>query len=218
MAEITVGDGDRLVIVTGQRGAVRFDVEVRIVPETPAPTPEAIFKDVIAQMPTNTKATNPADSPGRWAIRRADEVRGITIHHTLSHDPVAVAQYIVREKSLPTTEYTFWVERDGTALLCVPVEQALWHDHTGYPNYNISVGMAGTLHVTAPPTAQIQGAARLCAWLMQEYHIPLAQVQGHKDRYKGTVCPGWDSAGWRATFYSELAAAVRALEGSAGKG
>ncbi|MBN2258745.1 MAG: N-acetylmuramoyl-L-alanine amidase [Anaerolineaceae bacterium] len=180
---------------------------------TPAPAPDGPpWVDVIAEMPTNSRATQPQASPGQWATRRADQIKGITIHHTLSHDRLALARYIIREKDLPTTEYTWWVDRDGLVLLCVPVELALWHDHTGYPNYNLSIGLAGSLHVAPPPARQIEGAAGLVAYLMRTYSIPLEEVQGHNDRYP-TLCPGWDAAGWRATFFSELHRARSEYEG-----
>ena len=116
------------------------------------------------------------------------------------------------KRGLPTTQYHIFVQQDGSALLCVPLEQGFWHDHAGYPNANISVGVAGYWHKTRPPVALIEGLARVCAHLMKTYNIPLARVGGHRDRALpngvSTECPGWYPAplgsGWREDFYAAL--------------
>lgn len=80
----------------------------------------------------------------------------------------------------------------------------MWHDHCGHQNRHVSVGLAGRLHESKPPAAELRAAARIVAWLMDRYGIPLAEVQGHNDRYASTICPGWDQADWRDDFYTAL--------------
>lgn len=198
---------------------VEFAFEV-IQPESPAPPASTLpWVDVTATFPTNPTAQNPYQSPGRWATRTP---AGITVHHTGANDAYALARgclakvYMVNEVrrvGLPTTQYHIFVQQDGSALLCVPLEQGFWHDHAGYPNANISVGVAGYWHKTRPPAVLIEGLARVVAHLMHEYSIPLARVVGHRDRALpnkvDTECPGWYPAplgsGWKGDFDAALA-------------
>jgi len=222
MTEHIVGDGDRVILRTSQTGQVQVEFRVEIVsapPVPPAPPPLPWTPvDVIASMPTNPQAPNPPATPGRWATRTAAQIKGITVHHTGTHDYLAAARYCTGSKGLPTTQYTYWVQADGTVLHCVPDNLALWHDHAGYPNYYISVGLAGWVHQTPPPPAQIAGLAQLCAYLLGKYGIPRARIVGHRDRALpygvSTQCPGWYPApvgsGWKPDFDAALTALLEA--------
>ena len=81
--------------------------------------------------------------------------------------------------------------------------------HAGYPNYHLAIGLAGYWHQRQPPPLQQLGLARLVAWLMAQYDIPLAEVQGHDERARRynyqTACPGWNKAEWREGFFALLA-------------
>lgn len=191
------------------------------VPPLP-PLPTVPWVDLTATFPTNPTAQNPYQSPGRWATRVP--TAGITVHHTGSNDAYALARVCLAKgytvngvwrAGLPTTQYSIFIQTDGVALLCVPLNQAGWHDHAGYPNSNISIGLAGYWHRTRPPAALITGLARVVAYLLNEYNIPLARVVGHRDRALpngvSTECPGWYAAplgaGWKPDFDAALAAA-----------
>lgn len=193
-------------------------------PPPVAPPASAPWEDVIAAFPTNPNAQNPASSPGRWATGNPG---GITIHHTGTHNPMALANYClskayvvggVRREGLPTTQYHIFIHADGRALLCVPLNLRLWHDHGGYPNSNISIGMAGFWHQTTPPTVMLNSLARVVAYLMGEYGIPLGHVTGHRERALASrppwnvQCPGWSpppiGSGWKPLFDQALALAL----------
>jgi hypothetical protein len=178
----------------------------QLLPE-PEPVPTAApWVDITAQMPTNPNASNPAAHPGYWGNRTPEQTTGITIHHTLSNDPIATAQWIVSHKSLPTTEYAVWVRENGEALLCVPTYVDFWHDNTGYPNHHVSVGLAGN-RTHGISQAQLDGLVRVTAYLMEKYGLTLSQVRGHCD-YVSTACPGWNAGGWKAQFYAALGEAT----------
>lgn len=177
------------------------------------------WRDIRDEMPVNEAPDGSAwlARRGGWWQRTAEDIDGITIHHTLSHDPHAVARYIVRAKAqggkgYPTTQYHIWITREGEALLCVDLTEGLWHDHCGDRNAHISIGMAGSLDRHQPSQAQLAKAAAVTAYLMDLYGIALENVAGHTDWARkcsnfGTGCPGWDRAGWRSEFYAALAAA-----------
>jgi hypothetical protein len=143
------------------------------------------------------------------------EVTGVTIHHTMSHSPEATARYCVNTKGHATIQYHFWVSAgDGCPVWqLVELDRAIWHDHTGAHldgRATLSVGLAGSLHIAKPPDEQLQAAARLVVWLMDEYDLPREQVQGHCDRAGAgvTVCPGWYEAGWRPDWEAALTLAL----------
>lgn len=168
--------------------------------------------DVIDQMPT----TNTPDDPyfiqnglTNWWQRELSEITGITVHHTLSHNKLALANYFVRSvrqggKGRPSTEYTFWVDIDGNSFLCGPLESGCWHDHTGHKNTNISIGIAGRWDYETPPEKQLRGLATLVSFLMDWLDIPIEEIKGHCERFTRTVCPGWNRAGWRSRFFQML--------------
>lgn len=186
----------------------------------PAPEPGldgAPWEDIRSQMPTNS---NPDADPilakrGGWWQRELEQITGITIHHTCSHAYLATATWIVRPaakggKGYSTTQYHVWVTREGRALYCVDLTEGMWHDHAGDLNRNISIGMAGSLHVNRPPQVQLDKAVEVVAYLMRKFGIPIANVAGHLDRakLKNVIieCPGWDVMQWRAAFYDALRA------------
>lgn len=174
---------------------VEVALELRGDPEEMMPP----YDDIVDQMPVNSHPT----APEAWWAREPGQIKGITIHHTLSHSPEATARYVIEKKGRPTLPYHFWVTAEGDCWLCVPLRYGMWHDHTGHRNVNISVGMAGQLHKVAPTPVQMEATVRLVRYLMAEYEIPLENVQGHNDRH-ATICPGWDAMHWRERFYERL--------------
>jgi hypothetical protein len=59
-----------------------------------------------------------------------------------------------------------------------------------------------------PTSAQLRSGAHLIAWLMQEMHIPLARVWGHREFPENTtVCPGseWTAGNrWRDLLFERI--------------
>jgi hypothetical protein len=198
------------VVVNGERW---------VCARAPATEPEVSgppWRDIRDEMPVNSRpdATALLAQRGGWWQRELSDITGITIHHTLSHNPSQVAAYIVKPKAqggkgYPTTQYHIWITREGEALYCVDLTEGLWHDHCGDKNTNISIGLAGSLHTAKPPLVQLVKAAEVVAFLMRVLKIDIANVAGHNDWARkcanvSTTCPGWDQAGWRSQFYGLL--------------
>lgn len=180
----------------------------------PVPEPGPPWTDMRADFPVNSAPDDPYFVANRltdWWHRAGGQLDIITIHHTLSHNPLGIANYITRPvhnggKGRPTTEYTFWVSIEGAVLYCVDIARGVWHDHTGHRNTHISVGLAGRWDYEQPPLVQLRACAALCLHLMAEYPS-IQAVRGHSDFY-ATACPGWNNAGWRNAFYALLSPAV----------
>lgn len=179
-------------------------------------------RDIVDQLARNPGPyTEPSlEQSGGWWQRRLDQIVGVTIHHTLSDSPHALAEYYVKKGGgRPSIPYTIWVTQTGEVLKCLDLKEACWHDHTGHRNVSLSVGLAGSLHKYAPPDVQLRAAARVCAWAIRSGSLPSVNnhhvVRGHLDVYKNTVCPGWlgsrggtRSGYWRPRFYDFLRGAL----------
>src|SRR5690606_35511021 len=71
------------------------------------------------------------------------------------------------------------------------LETASFHVHR-HNIYSVGVVFAGSfMNGKIPTSAQLRAVGHLVAWLMQELHIPLARVWGHREFPDNTtVCPG----------------------------
>lgn len=171
--------------------------------------PKTPFKDII-----NELARKNSGCPGvlkyGWWQRTLGQIKGLTFHHTLSDSPhVTASRYVKKGGGRPSIPYSIWITQTGEALLCNPLTDGCWHDHTGHKNVNLSVGLAGRLHEYRPAQVQLEAAARIVKWAIAhpEMNITLDTVKGHMDvgTYKDrTECPGWNSEAsgyWRADLY-----------------
>lgn len=148
---------------------------------------------------------------GGWWQRSAADITHLTFHHTLSDSPHATAaHYINKDGGRPTLPYTIWVTQTGDVLLCVPLTEGLWHDHTGHENVHLSVGLAGQLHLYRPAEVQLDAAAKVAVWTIQSDLFPkidgIGTIKGHMD-WIGTACPGWDSeqsGHWKPDLYEKI--------------
>jgi hypothetical protein len=169
-----------------------------------------------------------------WPVRATDAltglalgITGLTIHHTLSDNPLGLFQWITRPKSqggkgYPRGQYHYWVSREEGAPIYHLLDETVqcWHDHTGTYQSTLSIGMAGHLGHDRPPEEQLWNAAKLCKVLIEKYTLEIDDAQGHCDRYSGTVCPGWyadspdtiNSGVWRRDFDIALRCAVEGEE------
>lgn len=175
--------------------------------------PKEPYKDIISEL-----ARKDSGCPGKlqngWWQRTLGQIVGLTFHHTLSDSPhVTASGYIRKDGGRPSIPYSIWITQTGEALLCNPLTDGCWHDHTGHKNVNLSVGLAGRLHEYRPAQVQLEAAALIVKWAVEhpEMNITLESVKGHMDvgTYAGrTECPGWNSAAsdfWKDNFMALLA-------------
>jgi len=176
------------------------------VPAPPLEEPALWDEDLRAALPRNDSCPAPLQSG--WWQRTLSQITGITLHHTIGVSPLATTQaYLQKDGGRPSIPYHFWVHRDGQVSYCLDLTEGCWHDHTGYKNKHVSVGLAGVLDEDPPTQAQLQAVIRLTRRLMAGLGISVAGVKGHRD-FMATRCPGWGAPPnylpWRAEFYAGI--------------
>lgn len=184
----------------------------QIAPQPP-PVPDAPWLDMRDDMPVNPHPDNAYFvhyNLSEWWQRASGEIAGITIHHTLAHDMMALADYFTRPVATgglgtPTSHYAIWITQDGEARYCVDLANGCWHDHTGHENKHISIGLAGRWDYEPPPQVMIDKTVEVCHYLLGYYDLLISSVRGHCDHFS-TRCPGWNPASWRQMFYDALVA------------
>jgi hypothetical protein len=150
-------------------------------PRLPAPTMAGIDR---AWIP------NVAARPWKW----------IVIHHSASPSGNAAKfDKEHREKGWDELGYHF-VIGNGTDSGNGQVEvgprwpKQKWGAHAKTPDnryndFGIGICLVGNFDIERPTPQQLQSLAKLTAYLMKTYHIPVSNVIGHRDT-KPTDCPG----------------------------
>lgn len=170
----------------------------------------------------------PKHPTNRYPTRPLSAITHIAIHHSAAPanvPPERIAQYHVNnpEHQWPGIGYHFYIGPDGTIYHTQDLSLASYHVYQNN-DYTVGVCVAGDFTEVIPTPAQIQATARLVAWLMQEFNIPLGNVWGHKEFPKNmTACPGkqWlEGQKWKQILFEQIqvergerpATAVKPLE------
>jgi len=150
----------------------------------------------------------------QYETRELSQITHIAVHHSAAPadiPPERIAAYHVFNKShqWPGIGYHFYIGPEGTIYHTQDLKRISWHVHKNN-SYTVGVCLAGNFNRTVPPAPQLQAAARLIAWLMQELRIPLDYVMGHKEfPLNATACPGhqWDTdRRWKQMLFDAIEA------------
>ena len=171
----------------------------------PVPVTKPEIHDVVDQLPKHATL--------RYATRQLNQITHLCIHHSATAGTIPlenVAKYHVEERGWAGIGYHFYVKPDGTIYQTNRLETVSFHVSQNN-GYSVGVCVSGDFTYAPPPDKQVDAAARLVAWLMQELFVPDQNVLGHKEfPNNDTSCPGetWlKKQGWKNT----LADRVRAM-------
>jgi len=142
----------------------------------------------------------PRREDAEYDVRSLSDITHIAVHHSAAPadiPPERIAAYHVYSKSheWPGIGYHFYIGPEGTIYHTQRLDRISWHVYKNN-SYTVGVYLAGNFNQSAPPALQLDAAAWLIAWLMQELRIPLENVLGHKEfPFNATACPGyqWDA-------------------------
>ncbi|MEZ4674624.1 MAG: peptidoglycan recognition family protein [Caldilineaceae bacterium] len=104
--------------------------------------------------------------------------------------------------------YHYFVHADGAIEQTNQLETASYHVYR-HNLYTVGIAFAGSfMNGRIPTSAQLRTGAHLIAWLMQELHIPMARIWGHREFPENeTVCPGSEWTGgnrWRDLLFERV--------------
>jgi N-acetyl-anhydromuramyl-L-alanine amidase AmpD len=153
----------------------------------------------------------------RYERRSQHQITHIAVHHTATPptiSPMRIAELHIApdpgrgKEAWPGIGYHFFVHADGVIEQTNLLETASYHVYR-HNGYSVGVVFAGSfMNGKIPTSAQLRAGAHLIAWLMQELHIPLARVWGHREFPENTtVCPGgeWTSGNrWRDLLFERI--------------
>lgn len=179
---------------------------------SPGGVPKPTIHDVVNQLQKHPTKT--------YATRRLNAITHVCIHHSAVAGTVPVehiAQYHVETQDWPGIGYHYYVKPDGKIYQTQRLETVSFHvNHNN--DYSLGICVSGTFTYVPPPQVQIDAAAHLTAWLMQELAIPEQNILGHKEFPRNdTSCPGetWlKNVKWK----NMLLDSVRAVQSAAQPG
>jgi N-acetyl-anhydromuramyl-L-alanine amidase AmpD/predicted nucleic acid-binding Zn-ribbon protein len=174
------------------------------------------IEDIVGDLPRHETLT--------YETRSLDQITHISIHHSAASaniDPWRVAKYQIKEDpsrnkdAWPGIGYHYYIGPDGTIYQTNRHETASYHSG-GNNSYTVGICFAGSFMDVIPTPKQIVTGGHLVAWLMQELHVPVANVWGHKEypNNHGTSCPGsqWlQGQKWKQMLLTQVNAVQQGL-------
>lgn len=153
----------------------------------------------------------------RYERRSLSQISHIAVHHTAAPPSLGalriaemhVAPDAGRNKDAwPGMGYHYFIHADGAIEQTNQLETVSYHVYR-HNTYTVGVVFAGSfMNGRIPTSAQLRAGAHLIAWLMQELHLPMARVWGHREFPENTtVCPGseWTMGNrWRDLLFERI--------------
>jgi hypothetical protein len=182
---------------------------------TPVVTPPPVTTPAIAPPPMEDVTTRLRRHPvKRFDRRTLDQIKYLVIQHSVlpsDFPPERIANYLVEKKQWPGIGYHFYITSDGTIYQTNRLETVCYFAGSNVRNnpLGVCVCFAGNFTDEVPTEAQLSSGGKLLAFLMQELHLPMEGIRGHKE-FVVTQSPGnqWDSGRkWRAMLLAEVRAA-----------
>ncbi|MGB3219559.1 MAG: N-acetylmuramoyl-L-alanine amidase [Anaerolineae bacterium] len=172
-------------------------------PHGPGLLPAPIIRDVIAQLPRKEG----------FKSRDLAQVKLVVINHT-AVDPSVTAERIAQAHMgrWPGITYHYYIQADGAILQTGRLTESV-DDLQAWLFTGVQVCFAGNFKVVTPTDAQLDAGARLCAWLLQQFKLPIEALKGVSE-FVATASPG---AQWLqgAVYKNTLVAKVKAVQASA---
>lgn len=132
------------------------------------------------QKPATTWVRSP-----KFSSRNGQRIDTIVLHYTYSRTTQSAITTLTTGDRVASAHYV--IGRDGKCFQLVKDSDKAWHA----PNVNSrSIGIE---HVAMPGDAlspeQEKTTVALCKYLMEEYHVPLRGITGHRYTGQNTSCP-----------------------------
>jgi hypothetical protein len=174
-----------------------------IIPSAIAPPP---IEDISDRLPHH--------SDKRFGERTLDQIQYLVIQHSVlpgDFPPEKIATYLVEKRQWPGIGYHFYITSDGKIYQTNPLKTVCYFAGANlqYNPLGVCICFAGNFTTEIPTAAQLSSGGKLLAFLMQELHLPLESIKGHKE-FVITQSPGnqWDGGRkWRDMLLAKVKAA-----------
>jgi N-acetyl-anhydromuramyl-L-alanine amidase AmpD/predicted nucleic acid-binding Zn-ribbon protein len=160
-----------------------------------APPP---ITDISQQLPHN---------PDALKARPKEQIKYLVFNHTAVDPSVGVERIAVaHQRRWGAILYQYLVTGDGTVLQTNPVDQTVDPSQLWIAQ-GVNIAVAGNFTAEIPNEQQMAAAAKLSAWLIQEYGIPTENVKGVSE-FINTQSPGvqWlTGKKWKELLLAQIA-------------
>lgn len=188
----------------------------------PVVTPPPVTPPVVTPPPVTTPAIAPPPMEDvitllrrhpvkRFDWRTLDQIKYLVIQHSVlpgNFPPERIASFLVEKKQWPGIGYHFYITSDGKIYQTNPLETVCYFAgaNVQYNPLGVCICFAGNFTAEVPTPAQLSSGGKLLAFLMQELHLPMENIKGHKE-FVVTQSPGnqWDSGQkWKDTLLAKV--------------
>ncbi|MCX7670490.1 MAG: N-acetylmuramoyl-L-alanine amidase, partial [Anaerolineae bacterium] len=181
-----------------RNAALQAEIELLRSQAAPARLNPPAIRDISQQLPRTA---------GALKARPTDRIKYLVFNHT-AVDPSVGADKLAaaHQKRWGAILYHFFITADGTIQQTNPLDQTV--DLTQpWLAEGINIAVAGDFTALIPNDAQLQAAAQLSAWLLQEYKLPVEAVKGVSE-FIATQSPGaqWlQGKNWKGLLLARIA-------------
>lgn len=194
-----------LMVAETERAQLKAQVEALLKAQPgPARLTKPEMTDISVQLPR---------TPGSIKTRAADRIKFLVFNHTAVAPTVAVERIAAaHQQRWGAILYQYLITAEGTILQTNALTEVVDLSQQWIAE-GVNIAMAGNFTTETPTEQQIQAAARLSAWLMQEYQIPVENVKGVSE-FIVTQSPGiqWlQGKRWKDTLVAAIVAAQKVV-------
>ena len=150
----------------------------------------------------------------RFERRTPAQIKYLVIQHSVlpgNFPPEKIADFLVEKKQWPGIGYHFYITSDGKIYQTNELETVCYFggSKVQYNPQGVCICFAGDFTDKVPTAAQLSSGGKLLAFLMQELHLSVVSIMGHKE-FVATQSPGnqWDGGRkWKDMLLAEVKAA-----------
>ncbi len=179
---------------------------------TPVVTPPPAIPPAIAPPPMEDVTTSLCRHPvKRFDRRTLDQIKYLVIQHSVlpgGFPPEKIANFLVEKKQWPGIGYHFYITSDGKIYQTNHLETVCYFagPNAQHNPLGVCICFAGNFTAEVPTAAQLSSGGKLLAFLMQELHLSMESIRGHKE-FVVTQSPGnqWDSGqNWKDMLLAKV--------------
>jgi hypothetical protein len=178
------------------------------------PPPPAIPPAITAPPMEDVTARLRRHPVKRFDRRTLNQIEYLVMQHSVlpgDFPPGKIADYLVEKRQWPGIGYHFYITSDGKIYQTNDLETVCYFagSNVEHNPRGVCICFAGNFTDEVPTEAQLSSGGKLLASLLQELHLPVESIRGHKE-FVITQSPGnqWDGGRrWKDMLLAEVKAA-----------